>query len=86
MWLIVLQKDLKHNRHQRGQKNYNNDDYDEDHAGSDESVSEFDNMQRGDICRSTIFKQSKPDKNLTIAYRSCFGLTFTELAPGQFSL
>ena len=53
---------------------------------SDESVSEFDNMQRGDICRSTIFKQSKPDKNLTIAYRSCFGLTFAELAPGQFSL
>ena len=35
-WLILRQKDLKHNRHQRGKNNYDNGDYDDDDDDDDE--------------------------------------------------
>ena len=33
--LVILPKDLIHNRHQRGQRSYDNDDYDNDHDDDD---------------------------------------------------
>ena len=35
-WLMLLPKDLKHNRYQRGKKNYNNGDYDNDNDYDDD--------------------------------------------------
>ena len=35
-WLFLLPKDLKHNWHQRGKTNYDNDDYDDDDDDDDD--------------------------------------------------
>jgi hypothetical protein len=35
-WLILLPKDLKHNQHREGKKNYDNGDYDDDDDDDDD--------------------------------------------------
>ena len=42
-WLILLQKVLKHNRHQRGEKNYDNGGYDDDDDDDDDDYYYDDN-------------------------------------------
>ena len=41
-WLILLPKDLKHNRHQRGKKNYGNGVYDDDGNDDDDYDDDYD--------------------------------------------
>ena len=40
-WLILLPKDLKHNWHQRGKKNYDNGDYEDDEDENNDSNGVF---------------------------------------------
>ena len=42
-WLILLLKDLKHNQHQRGKKNYDNGYYYDDDDDDDDDYDDDDN-------------------------------------------